>query len=94
MPPSFWHHALEMATYLLNILPTKVTSPPLKFFIKGLLIILIPECLVVCVIPFSLHLKSTNSKSTPCVFLGYPANHRGYKCYDVSSRQILIARHV
>ena len=23
-PPSFWHHALEMATYLHNILPTKL----------------------------------------------------------------------
>lgn len=24
MPPSFWHHALEMATYLHNIMPTKI----------------------------------------------------------------------
>lgn len=24
MPPSFWYHALQMATYLLNILPTKL----------------------------------------------------------------------
>lgn len=24
MPLSFWHHALEMATYLLNILPSKI----------------------------------------------------------------------
>jgi len=23
VPPSFWHHALHMATYLLNILPCK-----------------------------------------------------------------------
>jgi len=26
LPPSFWHHVLEMATYLLNILPSKTLS--------------------------------------------------------------------
>ena len=26
MPPSFWHHALQMATYLLNILPSTVLN--------------------------------------------------------------------
>lgn len=26
VPPSFWHHALKMATYLLNILPSKLLN--------------------------------------------------------------------
>lgn len=26
LPPSFWHHALQMATYLLNVLPSKLLS--------------------------------------------------------------------
>jgi len=32
LPSSFWHHALEMATYLMNILPSKTTNfeSPLK----------------------------------------------------------------
>jgi len=32
LPTSFWHHALEMATYLLNILPSKTINfeSPLK----------------------------------------------------------------
>nr|KYP70709.1 Retrovirus-related Pol polyprotein from transposon TNT 1-94 [Cajanus cajan] len=29
-----------------------------------------------------------------CVFLGYPPNHRGYKCFDLSSKKIIISRHV
>lgn len=27
-------------------------------------------------------------------FLGYPPNHRGYPCYEISSRKIIISRHV
>ena len=32
LPPSFWHHALQMATYLINILPNKQLAylSPLK----------------------------------------------------------------
>ena len=26
--------------------------------------------------------------------MGYPSKHRGYKCYDLSSRKILVSRHV
>jgi len=33
-------------------------------------------------------------RSTPCVFLGYPSNHRGYKCLELSSNKIIICRHV
>jgi len=29
-----------------------------------------------------------------CVFLGYLSNHRGYKCYDLSSRKIILSHHV
>ncbi|GKD08332.1 ribonuclease H-like domain-containing protein [Tanacetum coccineum] len=31
---------------------------------------------------------------TPCIFLGYPANHRGYRCLDLASNKIIISRHV
>nr|GEV19060.1 ribonuclease H-like domain-containing protein [Tanacetum cinerariifolium] len=33
-------------------------------------------------------------RSTPCIFLGYPSNHRGYRCLDLSSNKIIISRHV
>lgn len=32
--------------------------------------------------------------STSCVFLGYSANHRGYRCLEFSSNKIIISRHV
>nr|GEW67489.1 hypothetical protein [Tanacetum cinerariifolium] len=37
---------------------------------------------------------NTESRSTPCIFLCYPANHRGYRCLDLASNKIIISRHV
>ncbi|GKF07040.1 retrovirus-related pol polyprotein from transposon TNT 1-94, partial [Tanacetum coccineum] len=32
--------------------------------------------------------------STSCVFLGYSPSHHGYRCLDISTERIYIARHV
>lgn len=32
--------------------------------------------------------------SIACVFLGYPSDHCGYRCFDPLSRQVLTSRHV
>ena len=98
LPPSFWHHGLQMATYLLNVLPSKLlqNKSPTEVLYKR-----IPSydhlrvfgCLCFPLIP-STTINKLQPRSTPCVFLGYPTNHRGYKCYDLSSRKIIICRHV
>ncbi|KAD5508144.1 hypothetical protein E3N88_15847 [Mikania micrantha] len=98
LPPTFWHHALQMATYLLNILPSKTKhnqTPTYLLFHKH------PSynhlrtfgCLCYPLIP-STSINKLQSRSSPCVFLGYPSNHRGYKCFDLSTRKIVISRHV
>lgn len=98
MPPSFWHHALHMATYLLNILPSKLLSnySPTQFLYHrdpSYTHLRVFGCLCYPLFP-STTINKLQARSTPCVFLGYPPNHRGYKCYDLSSRKIIISRHV
>jgi hypothetical protein len=32
--------------------------------------------------------------STPCTFLGYPADHKGYRCFDLTTRKVITSWHV
>ena len=73
------HHALEMATYLLNILPSKLldyksltqipyqknpTYSHLRVF----------GCICFPLFPFT-NIHKLQSRSTPCAFLGYLSDH-------------------
>lgn len=40
------------------------------------------------------NIHKLSPRSTPCLFLGYPSQHRGYICLDLKSRKIIISRHV
>lgn len=98
MPPSFWNHALHMTTYLLNILPNKNLkhfSPTqiLYFRDPSYAHLRVFSCLCFPLLPPTNNNK-LQARSNPCVFLGYQQNHRGYKCYDLSSRKIILSRHV
>lgn len=85
-----------MATHLLNILPSTAINNEIPF-----------EKLFNKPPPYSElrvfgclcypHLDTTHKlqpRSTPCVFLGYPSNHRGYRCLDLKYKKIIISRHV
>ena len=98
IPPSFGPHALDTAIYLLNILPSKLLnfqSPTQILYrrIPSYSHLRIFGCLCFPLFP-STTINKLQARSTPCVFLGYPANHRGYKCYDLSTKKIFISRHV
>lgn len=34
------------------------------------------------------------ARSTPCVFIGYPADHRGYRCFNPATGRVITSRHV
>ncbi|GJV81664.1 ribonuclease H-like domain-containing protein [Tanacetum coccineum] len=96
IPPTFWVEALHMAAYLLNLLPSTAINndiPCTKLFQKE------PDysrlrtfgCLCYP------HLDSPHKlapRATPCIFLGYPSYHRGYRCLDLSTNKIILSRHV
>jgi hypothetical protein len=33
-------------------------------------------------------------RSVPCVFLGYPSSHKGYRCLNLVTQKLIISRHV
>jgi hypothetical protein len=33
-------------------------------------------------------------RSTPCVFIGYPLDHRGYHCYNIATGCVITSRHI
>ena len=97
-PPSFWVEALHTATHLLNILPTKtleLSTPHEALFGSS---------------PTYEHLRVFGCKCYPnltataphklaprsalCVFLGYSAHHKGYRCLDLATNKVIISRHV
>lgn len=96
LPPIYWVKALHMATHLLNILPsTSINNdiPFQKLFNKP------PPYTQLrvfgCLCYPNLHTThKLEPRSTPCVFLGYPTNHRGYRCLDLKTKKIIISRHV
>lgn len=42
--------------------------------------------------PFASH--KLKPKSIPCIFWGYPPNHKGYWCIDITSRKVYLNPHV
>lgn len=78
MPPSFWHHALVKATYLHNILPTKILAyktPTHIIFQKNPSYshLRVFGCLSFPLFP-STQIHKLQPRSTLCIFLGYPYN--------------------
>lgn len=89
---------MQHATYLHNILPTKVLNnkSPLKCLyqkVPSYLELKVFGCLCSPLFP-STTIHKLQPRSTPCVFLGHPVSQRGYKCFDMSTNKIIMSRHV
>ena len=98
MPPSLWAEALHTATLLINIRPANANhlttphellfgTPPSYSNIRVFGCLWYPNTT-------STSANKLSPRSTKCVFLGYPSRHKGYRCLDLSTRHIIISRHV
>lgn len=95
LPPEYWVEALHMAEHLLNILPLTVLNydtPYHKLYHKQ------PTynhlCIFGCLcFPHIVTPHKLSPRSTQCAFLGYPSNHKGFKCLNLHTK-IIISRHV
>ncbi|KAJ9566959.1 hypothetical protein OSB04_002925 [Centaurea solstitialis] len=96
LPPTYWVEALHMAIHLLNLLPStaiNLDTPHYRLYQKhpSYSHLRIFGCLCYP------HLTTPHKlapRSSPCVFLGYPSLHRGFRCLDLSTKRIIISRHV
>lgn len=98
LSPGYWVEALHTAVHLLNILPSVAIQNKIPY---AILFKQQPRydhlrvfgCLCFPNLNYS-NLSKLAPRSTPCLFLGYPAQHRGYLCLDLKTRKLIISRHV
>ena len=98
MPLKFWDEAFLTATYLINLMSSKVInniSPSERLL--GVPPDYKPLRVFGCACwpnlrPYNSHKLSFHSKQ--CVFLGYSSHHKGVKCLDVSTGRVYVSRDV
>nr|GFB08606.1 ribonuclease H-like domain-containing protein [Tanacetum cinerariifolium] len=96
IPSSYWVEALNMAAHLLNILPSTTINNEIPFTklynqtptYEHLRVF---GCLCYPHVDVAHKLEP---RFRPCIFLGYLANHRDYRCLDLVTNKIIISRHV
>ena len=98
IPKKYWSQAVLTATYLINRLPSRVlnSKSPLEV-LKNRKIDLSHLKVFGCIC--YVHIQAnTRDKLDPravkCVFLGYSSTQKGYKCFNPSTRKLMVSRDV
>ena len=98
LPLSFWFHAFQATTFLINRLPTPILqlkSPFESLFghLPNYLKLRVFGCLCYPWLrPYAKH--KLDPRSRPCVFLGYSLTQSAYKCFEPTIQCLFISRHV
>uniref|UniRef100_A0A2N9I718 Integrase catalytic domain-containing protein n=1 Tax=Fagus sylvatica TaxID=28930 RepID=A0A2N9I718_FAGSY len=98
LPLSYWTYAFATAVYLINRMPTptlNLSSPYHKIFQTppNYSKLRVFGCLCYPWLrPYTSH--KLESRSKPCVFLGYSLTQSAYYCLDPSTSRIYVSRHV
>ena len=98
VPSHFWGEAVLTATYLINRMPSRVLGYKIP---SQVLLETYPHCRLISTLPAKVFGCSvfTHSygqgklepKSLKCIFLGYSATQKGYKCYEPRSRKFIVS---
>lgn len=101
-PQRYWTNAVIAAVYLMNRMPSRMLNfeTPLQALDHHVPLpsfLMIPPRIFGCVAYVHLH-KNQRSKLDPCavrcIFLGYAAHKKGYRCYDPTTRRLYVTMDV
>ena len=98
LPSMFWYHACALAIYLINRMPThhlSMASPFEKLYHK------VPDLAFLRVFGCACYpllapyrANKLQPKTTKCIFIGLAVGYKGFICYNIATRKIVISRHV
>lgn len=100
VPKYLWGDALLTATYLINRMPTKILNfkTPLNVLKDSYPISKLSSDLPLkvfgCIAFVHIHDQNRgklDQRARKCIFVGYSASKKGYKCYDPSSKRIFVS---
>ncbi|RDX69464.1 hypothetical protein CR513_51414, partial [Mucuna pruriens] len=100
VPNVYWGETVLTTTYLINRLPTQVLNgiSPIKhmlsFFPSSPLMLRLPSRVFGCVVfvhSHNPHRGKLDPRAVKCVFIGYPSNKNGFKCYHLPSRWFFVS---
>ena len=98
VPSEFWGEAVLTAAHLINRIPTSHNSglSPFEKLYRhapdySSLRVFGSTCFV---LRPHVERSKLSSKSAICVFLGYGAGQKGYRCFDPISQKLYVSRHV
>jgi hypothetical protein len=94
----YWVEGIHTTTYLLNCLPTKPISTTSPYFtLHGVAPSYEHLRVFGCACYPNLSTKAAHKlapRSTRCIFLGYSTDHKGYRCLDLTTNNIVVSRHI
>jgi hypothetical protein len=96
LPLQFWSDCILSAAHIINRIPTPLLSNKSSY---QLLFSKVPSyshlkvfgCLVY-VSTLSRNRTKFDPRATPCIFIGYPHNMKGYKFYNLQTQSVIISR--
>ncbi|CAL8175713.1 unnamed protein product [Prunus armeniaca] len=100
VPKSYWGEAVLTAAYLINRMPSQVLKfqTPLQVFTAACstsTVNHLPPRVFGCISFVHLHHSGKlDPHSLKCIFLGYSATQKGYKCYHPPSKKFFVTRDV
>lgn len=98
LPFQFWFHACSHAAFLINRMPCRILNmqSPYQVLIGQEPDVQNLKIFGSAVYPF-IRLYNDNKlqpRTTQFVFLGYMMGYKGVMCYNISSRKLILSRHV